>query len=129
MYQRYYPLRYTYSLTTAKSYPVLDATRLATGQAVVLKIVYTHKHPQEVEITQHFSREPLASHPRNHCVPLLDVLTVPDKAKCVILVLPLLRKVTNPRFNTVGEAVEFVRQVLEACTLLRYCRYTPILIL
>lgn len=70
-------------------------------------------HPYEVEISEFFSTEPLASHPRNHCAPLYEVLDVPDEEDTVLLVLPLLRPYDNPSFETVGEAIDFFAQVFE----------------
>ncbi|KAI0786627.1 hypothetical protein C8Q75DRAFT_260268 [Abortiporus biennis] len=56
--------------------PIMDATRVS-GELVILKRVFSFKHPREVEMTQFFSNEPLRSHPRNHCVTLLDTFEVP----------------------------------------------------
>ncbi|KAJ3490984.1 hypothetical protein NLI96_g1044 [Meripilus lineatus] len=58
---------------------ILDATRISDGEMVVLKRIDTSVHPHELEITQYFSTEPIASHPRNHCVPLYEAFMVPDQ--------------------------------------------------
>jgi len=92
---------------------IIDATRLSDGTTVSLKKVSLSRHPYEVEIGRFFSSEPLASDPRNHCVPIYDVLNVPDDDDICILVMPLLRANDSPRFQTVGEAVEFFRQLFE----------------
>lgn len=84
----------------------------------MLKRISKLKHPTEIEITRHFSTEPIASHPRNHSVPLYDVLDVPGDDDGVILVLPLLRPYDNPPMESVGEAVEFFRQLFEVRSLL-----------
>lgn len=81
-----------------------------------MKKISIVKHPAEVEITRYFSSEPLASHPRNHCVPLYDVLEPPDDSELLIIVLPFLRDYDSPRFKSIGEAVEFFRQVFEVST-------------
>ncbi|KAF9803611.1 hypothetical protein IEO21_09627 [Rhodonia placenta] len=83
------------------------------GSFVVFKPVSTKDHPHEVEIGRMLSAEPLASDPRNHCVPIYDVLQLPDNAEKVLLVMPLLRPYNRPPFQTVGEAVEYFRQVFE----------------
>lgn len=80
---------------------------------VVLKRILTTQHPYEVEISRLFSEEPLASDPRNHCVSILDVLKVEDESDMVILVMPLLRRYDSPRFETVGEALDFFQQIFE----------------
>ncbi|KAF8265789.1 kinase-like domain-containing protein, partial [Lactarius quietus] len=47
--------------------------------------------------------------PRNHCVPLLDVIEIPDGQR--IMVLPYLQPLDN--FQTVAEFVEFFTQICE----------------
>lgn len=79
----------------------------------MLKKISTTVHPYEVEISRLFSTEPYASHPRNHCVPVYEVLTVPDEENTVLLVIPLLRPYDSPAFRTLGEAVEFFAQTFE----------------
>ncbi|KAK7687644.1 hypothetical protein QCA50_008859 [Cerrena zonata] len=100
---------------------LIDATRSANAQIVMLKQISILDHPKEVELTQYFSREPFASHPRNHCVQLIDVLRVPSQPDIVILVLPLLRPYEDPWFETVGEAVEFFRQIFEGLQFIHQC--------
>ncbi|KAJ3491002.1 hypothetical protein NLI96_g1020 [Meripilus lineatus] len=92
---------------------VMDAKRSSTGDIVMLKKVSKERHPYEIGIHKYFSTEPVASHPRNHCVPLLDVLEVPGDTDIVLLVMPLLRACDDPMFQTIGEIVEFLRQTLE----------------
>ena len=54
----------------------------------------------------------------NHCVPVYDVLPVPDEEDMVIIVMPLLQDYLRPPFGTIGEAVECFRQLFEVglCT-------------
>ena len=91
----------------------MDATRISDNTVVSLKRIKRDIHPHEVEIALYFSTEPLASHPRNHCVPIYEVLDVPDDENEVIIVMPFLREYNDPRFKSVGEAVEFFRQIFE----------------
>ena len=60
-----------------------------------------------------WSAEPLASDPRNHCVPVYDVLQSPQDEDIVLLVLPFLFLYDKPRFRTFGEAVECFYQLIE----------------
>lgn len=83
---------------------------------VMLKRISHDEHPYEKEISLYFSAEPFASHPRNHCVPIYDVLDIPEDEEHFILVLPFLREYDDPRIKSIGEAVEFFRQVFEVCT-------------
>lgn len=79
----------------------------------MLKHVNRNVHPYEAEIGLYFSSEPLVSHPKNHCVPIYEVLDIPNSDNEIILVMPLLREYDDPRIKSVGEAVEFFRQVFE----------------
>ncbi|KAH9858858.1 hypothetical protein C2E23DRAFT_872898 [Lenzites betulinus] len=92
---------------------VLDAIWISDNTVVTMKKINLSKHSLEVDICHYFSSEPRANDPANHCVPVYEVLDVPDNSDRKILVMPLLRKFTSPRFFTSGEAVELVRQVLD----------------
>ena len=61
------------------------------------------------------SSEPAKSHPKNHTVMLYEVLDVPE-TDISILVLPVLKAFNRPEFETVGEVLECLRQVLEVTT-------------
>ncbi|KAF8069049.1 hypothetical protein FPV67DRAFT_1561759 [Lyophyllum atratum] len=91
---------------------VLDATR-ADGSLVILKQVDLATFPEEIAVGQKFSSEQLASHPKNHCVPILDVVRPPEGSDIAFIVMPLLFSTNFTPFETVGEAVEFFRQVFE----------------
>jgi hypothetical protein len=91
----------------------MDATRIMDGKFVVLKITRKSSHPFETEIGTLFSTPPLANDPANHCVPIYEVLQVPDDEDKLLLVMPLLRPYDDPRFDTFGEALEFLRQIFE----------------
>ncbi|KAJ7670462.1 hypothetical protein B0H17DRAFT_1162153 [Mycena rosella] len=101
---------------------VLDAIRIRDNADVAFKILLKNSHVYgqfvEVEIGTFFSSDPLAKDPRNHCdcVPILDVLHVPDNEYGTIIVLPLLREYRQPRFDTFGEAVDILGQIFEVRT-------------
>ncbi|RDB25098.1 hypothetical protein Hypma_007501 [Hypsizygus marmoreus] len=112
---------------------IIDATR-PDGSHVVLKRVDTSRHPDEVAIGRLFSSEALASHPSNHCIPILDVLPLPNDDNTVILVMPLLYPNELPPFETIGEVVEFCRQAFEGLQFIhknhvahRDCKYDNIM--
>ncbi len=96
---------------------VIDATRVRDGQMVVIKRIDKSVHPHEVDIARLLSPSPLKHDPRNHCCPVLDVLQDPHRDEIQLMVMPILRQYNEPRFETVGEAVEFFRQALEVCVL------------
>ena len=91
----------------------MDATRISDGAYITLKSIKPSVHPYEAEIGTYLSSEPLASDPKNHCVPIYDVLQVPDVDDRIILVMPLLRKYNRPPMQTFGESVDFFQQVFE----------------
>jgi len=97
----------------AQLYPVLDAIRIRDDKPVFLKQIERSKHALEIDIGLFFSSDPLSSDPRNHCVPFLEVLPCPDDDDIVVVVMPFLRKFDSPDFDTVGEVVEFIRQMIE----------------
>jgi hypothetical protein len=90
-----------------------DAFQVSDDRHVVLKRVSKEESPQEVKILRYFSQDDVASDPKNHCIPLLGVLQPPDDEENEIVVLPLLRLYDDPPFDTVGEALAFLREVLE----------------
>ena len=62
----------------------------------------------------YLSSKELASDENNHCVQIYNVLTMPDIDDTVIIVMPFLKHWDEPFFRTVGEGVDFVRQLLQA---------------
>jgi len=80
---------------------------------VALKRVSKLNNPGEIEMTSYLSSNVLVSDPHNHSVPLYEVLEVPEDPDYNILVIPHLRRLEVPRFHTVGEGIEFFRQIFE----------------
>ena len=77
----------------------------------MLKMLPEDEGPDELQLNKLFSSEPLASNPRNHCVPLLDVIQLPNDPP--IIVHPQLRLYNKPPFHTYGEFVTFFGQICE----------------
>jgi hypothetical protein len=92
---------------------LLDARRTQDGARVTLKRIDVLRHPFEIEIGRYFCSALLSEDPANHCVPIYDVLQVPASNNIAIIVMPLLRDATDPYFDTVGEVVDCVHQLLE----------------
>jgi hypothetical protein len=88
----------------------IDATRLSDGKRVTLKKVEQSDHPNEVELALFLSS---TSDPRNHTVPIYEVLSRQDESDFQILVMPRLRELKSPPFETCGELVECFRQLIE----------------
>lgn len=93
----------------------MAAERVSDGELLTLKRFPKSVFPYETEIGQYFSTPPISEDPRNHCVPIYDALQVPDADDICLLVMPRLRAHDDPRFDTVGEGVEFFRQIFEVC--------------
>ncbi|KIK80845.1 hypothetical protein PAXRUDRAFT_157549 [Paxillus rubicundulus Ve08.2h10] len=93
--------------------PIIDATRISDGKVVTLKRINQTDHPHEIAIAQYFSSDDLAAQPENHCVPVYEVFALNDDDNMVIIVMPLLRAYCDPGFDTIGEGVEFFRQLFE----------------
>jgi len=104
------------SITTDGQPSILRATMDATcrrdGKHVMLKKIYHDEGPHELTITQLFSSRELARDPRNHCVPLLDIIEIPQNGQ-KMMVMPLLRPFNDPHFQTFGEFVAFFTQICE----------------
>ncbi|OAX33044.1 hypothetical protein K503DRAFT_869802 [Rhizopogon vinicolor AM-OR11-026] len=92
---------------------IMDATRISDGSYVSLKVLKKSQHPHEVEIGQYFTSEQFASHPKNHCVRFLGVLSLPGDDDRQVIVMPLLLPFAQPRFDTFGETMECFRQLFE----------------
>lgn len=93
---------------------MLDAVRVEDDSQVMLKQVKRSWYPEEVILHQYLLSEPLGSDPRNHTIPLLDILHVPDDGDIDILVMPLFRACDSPAWKTVGEVIAFIAQIFEA---------------
>jgi len=89
----------------------LDATRKSDGKTVWLKKV--PKMSPDVLIGQFLWSDDQQGDPRNHSIPLLEVLQDPKDPDNAIMVLPQLRRINMPRPASVRECVALVEQTLE----------------
>lgn len=55
----------------------------------------------------------MRSDPRNHSVPLLDVIPLPGDDEHALIVMPLLYEFSKPPFARRAEVIEAVRQFLQ----------------
>lgn len=90
---------------------VMDAVQISTGKRVFMKAV--KKGTTEKSIVMYLNSEDLLRDPRNHCVRILDSFESELDPEEEIIVMPLLRPFNMPSFDTVEEAFDFVRQMLE----------------
>jgi hypothetical protein len=87
----------------------------------MLKKVLLEEGPHELQIAQFFSSPEVARDPRNHCVPLLDVIETHNAGQ-KLMVMPFLRPFNNPRFQTFGEFVAFFTQTCEVSLIKSHLR-------
>jgi hypothetical protein len=101
----------------------MDAIRIKDGAPVMLKKVdkLGNEYNQEVEISLYLSSPERSEDPHNHCVPVHEMLEIPDDDGFAILVLPLLRSFKSPRFDTIGECIDFFQQIFEVRVLILSC--------
>ncbi|KAJ7076457.1 hypothetical protein B0H15DRAFT_863883 [Mycena belliarum] len=92
---------------------IMDVECAGDGKRLMLKSVSRKKHPFEVEIGNLFSRTPISEDPRNHCIPILEVLQDPADGDKQIIVMPMMMKFHETVFDTVGEVVDCFRQIFE----------------
>lgn len=93
---------------------MMDATRLHDGKRVMLKKFLSEEGPHELQISRMLSSEAVATDPRNHCVPLLDVIELSARSGFqTLMVFPLLRPFYRPRIQTFGEFASFFTQICE----------------
>jgi hypothetical protein len=90
---------------------LVDAIHEATGKRVYIKEVATDS--EELRIAQMLTQEEWAEDPRNHCVPVTKVFKDHKDPGLSYMVMPLLRPVETPPFETVREIIKFADQILE----------------
>ncbi|KIM85650.1 hypothetical protein PILCRDRAFT_816842 [Piloderma croceum F 1598] len=90
-----------------------DTTRLSDGAYVTLKIIKPSLHPYKVDTAMSLCLKQLTSDPLNHCVPIYNVLKLPEDNDKVILVMPLLRGWHELEFEMVREGIYFFQQIFE----------------
>lgn len=92
---------------------LIDATRISDGTLVYIKRVATDS--DEFKIALMFSSQDCRLDDKNHCVPIIDHFEDTADTKFSYMVMPFLRPVDSPPFETVEDVVNFVDQILEVC--------------
>ncbi|KAG5333229.1 hypothetical protein C0989_006026 [Termitomyces sp. Mn162] len=91
---------------------ILDAAR-SDGTLVVLKDVSIDTKDHEILVGNYFFSGVLAMHSKNHCVPFLEVIDPPEGSQTAFIVMPYLLETNYPSFQTIGEVVDYFRQIFE----------------
>lgn len=103
-----------YIIETTQKYRCMDARRTSDSQVVALKRIKSSS--DEARISKMFSSQKHAENPANHCIPLLDVLQVPESDE-VVLVMPWMCPVNDPPFRTIGGVSQFFQEILQVTVL------------
>ncbi|KAI0773720.1 hypothetical protein C8Q74DRAFT_1316758 [Fomes fomentarius] len=104
---------------------VMDARRLSDGKLVMLKRVPADS--QELRVCSHLTSQELRNDPRNHCVPVLDVFTDAQDPGMAYIVMPFLRHIDDPGFDTVGSILTCVDELLRVWPSSNDCTYMNIM--
>jgi hypothetical protein len=91
----------------------MTATRVRDDVIVVIKRVQADG--EESLIARMLSSPERREEPHNHAVPVLDYFVDKKNPTQAFLIMPLFRPFDSPPFDTVDEALDFVRQILEVC--------------
>ncbi|KAK0207433.1 hypothetical protein IW262DRAFT_1282108 [Armillaria fumosa] len=98
---------------TYKKHSIMDATYTSNGCLLMLKSISKSVHPHEVPISWFLSSQPLASDPKNHCVPIFDVLQSLLNDDMKIIVMPHLYDFNETPFDTSSELLDCFHQIFE----------------
>ena len=89
----------------------MDAVRTSDNTLVYIKHVPTDS--DELKIALLLSATAVRDDPHNHCVPVLDHFEDETDRSMTFMVMPFLLSIDAPPFETVGQVVDFVTQMLE----------------
>ncbi|KAI0028574.1 hypothetical protein K488DRAFT_58252 [Vararia minispora EC-137] len=92
---------------------LIDATRISDNLLVYIKQCVTGD--LETEIATRLNAPNLRQDGRNHACPIIDVFSDVHDSKVCYMVMPFLRPINKPPFETVGEVVDCITQLLELC--------------
>ncbi|PPR07258.1 hypothetical protein CVT24_010050 [Panaeolus cyanescens] len=101
------------SMIALNSVVGLDAIRIRDEQRVYLKRVV--KYSEEHRIIGYLMSPTVSPIARRYTVPFFELIEdIPNDAGYVLAIMPLLQNFRVPRFETIGECVDCVEQLLEA---------------
>jgi len=94
---------------------IMDAIRMSDSSVVAMKHVRPSQHSgsSEIAVATLFSNDEHQSEEQNHCIRTLEVLPVPGSDEEKILIIPWMRKVDDPKFRTIGEVLQFFKEMIE----------------
>ncbi|KAG6810621.1 hypothetical protein H0H92_011089 [Tricholoma furcatifolium] len=92
---------------------IMDAVRVWDGIRVMMKCVDMQNGREEFSLACYLSSPEQVRDKRNHSVPFLAILPVPNDTTKKVLVMPMLAGFHAVPFRRIGEFAEMVQQFLE----------------
>ena len=94
---------------------LVDAIRISDNKRVYIKRLPTDS--EELKIALLLGSETAIKDPKNHSVAVFDHFEDPNDPSTSYMVMPFLRPINDPPFETVRDVVDFVDQMLEVSAL------------
>ncbi|KAG7441306.1 uncharacterized protein BT62DRAFT_1080180 [Guyanagaster necrorhizus] len=82
-----------------RAWRLIDATRISDGCKVVLKVVSLLANEYELRLTHFLSQPAVRRDPRNHAIPVLDVVNLPDRDISINNVVMDQRRIMPKRYH------------------------------
>ncbi|KAG6834913.1 hypothetical protein H0H93_006422 [Arthromyces matolae] len=89
-------------------WPIQDATR-PDGSLVALKRIDIGQLQDDLPMLKLLSSKEFLHNPRNHCVPILEIIEPQEGTRTTFVVMPLLYDPELPAFETIGETIKEAR--------------------
>ncbi|KAJ3015694.1 hypothetical protein NUW54_g170 [Trametes sanguinea] len=90
---------------------LMDARRISDNKLVLIKRI--RRSSREIDIATYLSSAEMRKDPRNHSVPVLDVLNDPIDDTVAFLIMPFLRYIDDPPFESLENVLDCCEQLLE----------------
>ncbi|CDO78153.1 hypothetical protein BN946_scf184658.g5 [Trametes cinnabarina] len=90
---------------------LLDARQTSDNKLVLIKRI--RRDSPEIDIATYLSSPEMREDPRNHSVPVLDVICDPLDDTVSFLIMPFLKEIDNPPFESIENVLDCCEQLLE----------------
>ncbi|KAI0334926.1 hypothetical protein GY45DRAFT_1294684 [Cubamyces sp. BRFM 1775] len=95
---------------------LMDARRMSDNELVLIKRVRSDS--AELRIACALYSDTLRNNPRNHSVPVLEILRDPEDETWSYMVMPFLRYIDDPPFESIENVLDCCEQLLEGLAFL-----------
>ncbi|KAK0502005.1 hypothetical protein EDD18DRAFT_1306655 [Armillaria luteobubalina] len=93
--------------------PIMDAAHIKDKKLVTLKKVSRTNFSYKVDLALFLTSPQLSDNPKNHCVPIYEVLQSPCEPDVQIMAMPHLHEIYSPDFDTVGKFLDEFHQIFD----------------